>query len=64
MRIGELIEQLQKVQAQYGDLQIRTFDAYESISDVGEVTVRVNDNDAPSWATDSDLGSGELYVAI
>lgn len=64
MRISELIEQLEDVRAEHGNLQLRTFDDYESMYDVTGVHVRVNDAGARSWETDDDLGDGEVYASI
>ena len=64
MRIDELIEQLQKIREEHGNLQIRTYDEHESIFYVDDATVLTYDSNGPSWATDSDLSDGELYVFI
>lgn len=64
MKIDELVEQLQEIRETFGNLQVRTFDEYECINYVGEPHVKVNDVNAPSWATDEDLADDELYVSI
>lgn len=64
MRISELIEQLEDIRAEHGNLQLRTFDDYECMHDVTGVHVRVNDAGAKSWETDGDLGDGEVYASI